>query len=109
MRGLKNGLIAGLGLSTGLSWAQSSWNWRDSNLVTPIRDQGQYGTCWAFGQIAAMESALIREKGIRVDLSEQNFANTFNFAGFGANGGNMDMADGYVSSLLGPVLEADQP
>ncbi len=90
-------------------YAQSQMDWRDSGMVSPVRDQGQFGTCWAFGQIAAMESVLLKEKGIKVDLSEQNFANSFNFAGFGANGGNMDMADGYVSSLLGPVLETDQP
>ena len=43
---------------------------RDYNLVTPVKNQGQYGICWAYAAISAMESnALIMGFG-EYDLSE---------------------------------------
>lgn len=57
--------------------APLSWDWRNvngSNWMTPVRNQGHCGSCWAFGAIAAME-AIYNIKNddpdIDIDLSEQ--------------------------------------
>jgi uncharacterized protein YjdB/C1A family cysteine protease len=58
--------------------------------VMAIRDQGSYGTCWAFGVLASMESNFKKNYGEAVDLSEWHLAwytsNSIN--GFPAWGGN---------------------
>jgi hypothetical protein len=52
-------------------------DWRNRNghnWVTPIRDQGQCGSCWAFGCAAALESAIMISANAPeypIDLSEQ--------------------------------------
>lgn len=46
------------------------WDWRDQGL-TPIQDQGQCGSCWAFSTTAAARDALKLFNKDSVDLSQQ--------------------------------------
>jgi C1A family cysteine protease len=60
---------------------------RGHGVVPPVRDQGDCGSCWAFGTTAAVESAVaIAGKGL-VDLSEQLVVDC-NGSGFGCGGGD---------------------
>lgn len=47
------------------------WDWREHNGVTPVKNQGGCGSCWAFGTIGPVESAILIHDNVTVDLSEQ--------------------------------------
>ena len=49
----------------------SSLDYRDLGKVTPVKDQGYCGSCWAFSTLAMYESYLAIEDGELYDLSEQ--------------------------------------
>jgi len=52
----------------------ASYDWRSSNKLTSVRDQGNCGSCWAFSAVGAMEAALNianNTTGNSYNLSEQ--------------------------------------
>jgi C1A family cysteine protease len=60
--------------TTAFTSAPSALDWRNQagvNYVSPIRDQGNCGSCWAFAATAALESQVMLSQGLATDLSEQ--------------------------------------
>lgn len=83
------------------------WDWRMSNAVTPIKNQGNCGSCYSFGITASFESALIVQAGEEAwDLSEQEIVSCARDA-YGCNGGFMTTADYIVKK--GQSLEKSFP
>lgn len=62
-----------------------SFDWIALDGVTPVRNQGGCGSCWAFAGIAAMESQIKIYGGLELDLSEQQILSCAT-PGFGCGG-----------------------
>jgi hypothetical protein len=79
---------------------------RDLGVVSPVRDQGQCGSCWAFSKTSALESAVRASGGKSLDLSEQELVSN-DKANYGCGGGNLQSTE--YQTKHGQGLEADFP
>jgi cathepsin F len=83
-------------------------DWVSKGAVTPVKDQGRCGSCWAFSATAAIESyAQLAGKGLKV-LSAQQI-NSCDKRDGGCNGGNTETAYEYVKGAGGIETESDYP
>ena len=78
-----------------------------SGYVTPVKNQLNCGSCWAFGSIATFETVILKQLGATVDLSEQYLVSC-NTSGWGCSGG-MWPYDMFVSPAAGLPYEMSFP
>jgi len=83
-------------------------NWTAAGVVTPVKNQGQCGSCFAFSATGAVEAIHALGTGHLVSLSEQNIIDcTQNPSGNqGCAGGYVDLSFGYIVSNDGIDLES---
>lgn len=83
-----------------------------TGIYTPIKDQQGCGSCWAFSTCAQMETAIKKNEGITVNVSEQ-FLVSCNEEGYGCSGGyfmhDMHVAPGAILESCFPYSATDAP
>ncbi|MGL5434874.1 MAG: lectin like domain-containing protein [Lachnospiraceae bacterium] len=80
---------------------------RKAGRTSPVKDQGNLGTCWAFASLTALESVLRPTE--QWDFSEDHMTNHPYFRLSQEDGGEFTMSMAYLLSWQGPVREEDDP
>lgn len=93
--------------SEGISDVPPSYDLRTRLRVSEVRNQGNYGTCWAFAAISALESSLMPEENLLFSVDHMSMSNAFNVNQY--DGGEYTMGMAYLAAWQGPVYEKDDP
>lgn len=90
------------------NYTASSINWRSLGALTPIKNQGQCGSCWAFSATEQLESDYFIKYGVLKTLSPQQITSCTTTC-YGCQGGNPINAWDYVNVFGGQELNTAYP
>lgn len=97
-------------LLTGSVILPKSVDWREHGYVTPVKDQGHCGSCWAFSSTGALEGQHYKKSHNLISLSEQNLIDcSKKYGNMGCDGGLMANAFKYIYENHGVDTENSYP
>lgn len=84
--------------------APASIDWTQNGAVTPVKDQGQCGSCWSFSTTGGLEGAFYNKEGNLASFSEQELVSC-DKTDSGCDGGSMDLAYSWIAENGGLCSE----
>lgn len=85
----------------------AKYDLREKRRVAEVRNQGNYGTCWSFAALGAMESVLLPEERVQYSVDHMTLSNDFEIDQH--EGGDYTIGMAYLAAWRGPVYEEDDP
>ncbi len=104
---IQENIASAIDASEAASIIPTKYDLREKGRVAAVRNQGSYGTCWAFAALGALESSLLPEEECRYSADHMTLNNHFNLSQ--AEGGEYTMGMAYLAAWMGPVYEEDDP
>lgn len=89
------------------SYLPEKFNLRDYHRMGKVEDQGEFGTCWAFASLSALQSSMLPEERKYFSVDHMSMRNSF--SSDQKSGGEYTMGMAYLTSWQGPVFEKDDP
>lgn len=92
----------------GLTGIPDEVDWVKKGAVTPVKNQGSCGSCWAFSTVASIEGGYFLKTGKLLSFSEQQLVSC-DKVDAGCNGGLMDQGFQFVEKNGGLCTEQSYP
>merc|ERR1712146_130734 len=80
-------------------------DWSDKGAVSPVKNQGSCGSCWAFSTVGSLEGRAAIATGNLQQFSEQQLVDCDHNGDQGCSGGLMDNAFQYLMGSKGVCTE----
>jgi len=91
---------------TSIDWT----NYNGKDYVTPVKNQGSCGSCWAFATTGSLECRYAINQGTLTSLSEQQLVDcSDSYGNYGCDGGWWYNAYKYIEAVGGLCTETEYP